>query len=158
MIVEALKLYGTLESSGTKNNPVILAWAKALKLTSTYSHDSIPWCGLFIGYVALRAGKSVAQSPLWALSWADEGTPAKVPMLGDILTFKRDGGGHVGLYIGEDATAYHVLGGNQSDQVCITRILKSRLYKARRPKYINPPKNIRRIYLSSTGVISTNEK
>ena len=36
-------------------------------------------------------------------------------MLGDILTFKRNGGGHVGLYVGEDKDCYHVLGGNQGN-------------------------------------------
>lgn len=36
-------------------------------------------------------------------------------------------GGDVALYVGEDAGAYHCLGGNQSDKVCITRIAKSRL-------------------------------
>lgn len=158
MIVEALKLYGTLETPGKADNPVIMSWAKALKLTAVYSHDSVPWCGLFMGYVALRAGKPIAQAPLWALSWADEGTRVKVAMLGDILTFKRSGGGHVGLYVGEDATAYHVLGGNQSDKVCIARIAKSRLYQIRRPKYINQPKNIRVIKLKATGSLSTNER
>jgi len=35
--------------------------------------------------------------------------------------------GHVGFYAGEDATHYHVLGGNQSDSISITRIRKTRL-------------------------------
>lgn len=158
MLLEALKLYGTLESVGAKDNATILGWAKEIKQDAVYSHDSIPWCGLFIGVVAKRAGKGFLNSPLWALSWADFGESVKAPMLGDVLTFKRDGGGHVGLYVGEDATAYHVLGGNQSDRVCITRIAKSRLYKARRPKYIQQPSNVRKVILQSNGVLSKNEK
>jgi len=157
MILEALKLFGTVEAAGTKDNPIILAWAAEVGLSKTYSHDSIPWCGLFIALVAKRAGKEVVDSPLWALSWADFGKPAPVPMLGDILTFKRDGGGHVALYVGEDASAYHCLGGNQSDKVCITRILKSRFYRARRPVYNVQPSNVRKIVLASTGKLSSNE-
>lgn len=158
MVIEALKLFGTLEKAGAGDNPTILAWAKETGQAAVYSHDSIPWCGLFMAVVAKRAGKEYVQSPLWALSWADFGEPVKVPMLGDVLTFKRDGGGHVGLYVGEDATAYHVLGGNQSDKVCITRIAKSRLYKARRPKYNVQPSNVRRVTLQGNGALSKNEK
>lgn len=157
MLVEALKLFGTVEAPGARDNPTILAWAAEIGLSKTYSHDSIPWCGLFIGVVAKRAGKSVVDSPLWALSWADFGVASPVPMLGDVLTFKRDGGGHVALYVGEDAGAYHVLGGNQSDQVCITRIAKSRLYRVRRPIYSAKPANVRKINLVANGKLSTNE-
>lgn len=158
MLIEALKLFGTLEAPGAKDNPVILAWAAELGLSKTYSHDSIPWCGLFMGIVAKRAEKLVPDSPLWALSWADFGSAATGgAMLGDVLTFKRNGGGHVALYVGEDATAYHCLGGNQSDKVCITRIAKSRLYRARRPVYAVQPANVRKVKLASTGKLSTNE-
>jgi uncharacterized protein (TIGR02594 family) len=158
MIVEALKLFGTIEGAGAKDNPIILSWASEVGLAKTYSHDSIPWCGLFIAIVAKRAGKEIADSPLWALSWADFGKPAPGgPMLGDILTFKRNGGGHVALYVGEDPNAFHCLGGNQSDKVCVTRIARSRLYAARRPFYDNQPANVRKVKLASNGVLSANE-
>jgi uncharacterized protein (TIGR02594 family) len=158
MILEALKLFGTVEGAGAKDNPTILAWAKEVGLSDTYSHDSIPWCGLFMAVVAKRAGKQAVDSPLWALSWANFGEPPEGgPMLGDVLTFKRDGGGHVALYVGEDAGFYHVLGGNQSDKVCITRIARSRLHKARRPIYKVQPANVRKVELAASGKISSNE-
>lgn len=159
MIVEALKLFGTVEAAGSRDNPTILAWAAEIGLARTYSHDSIPWCGLFVGLVAHRASKEIVDSPLWALSWADFGkaVPVGGAMLGDVMTFKRDGGGHVALYVGEDISAYHVLGGNQSDQVCITRIAKARLYRARRPAYTVQPANVRKITLAPNGRISSNE-
>ena len=79
-------------------------------------------------------------------------------MLGDVLTFKRDGGGHVGIYVGEDRTHYHVLGGNQSNQVNVMRIAKTRLHQARRTKWkIAQPANVRVVNLSSQGIISQNE-
>jgi len=157
MLVEALKLFGTVEVGGSRDNPTIIAWAGEVGLAKTYSHDSIPWCGLFIAVVAKRAGKEVVDSPLWALSWADFGKPSPSPMLGDVLTFKRNGGGHVALYVGEDSGAFHCLGGNQSDQVCITRIAKSRLYRARRPIYNVQPANVRKITLAASGGLSKNE-
>lgn len=157
MLTEALALFGTVEVPGSKDNPAILAWAKEVRLDKTYSHDSIPWCGLFMAIVAKRAGKPVVDSPLWALSWADFGKSSPSPMLGDVLTFKRNGGGHVALYVGEDAGAYHCLGGNQSDKVCFTRIAKSRLYRARRPTYNVQPSNVRKVRLASNGKLSVNE-
>jgi len=52
---------------------------------------------------------------------------------GAVLVFERPGGGHVGFYVGEDATAYHVLGGNQGDAVTIARIAKDRCIARRWP-------------------------
>jgi uncharacterized protein (TIGR02594 family) len=161
MLVEALKLYGTLESAGTANNPTIVKWAEELgeDVEDVYKADSIPWCGLFVGVVAKRAGKEVVKSPLWALSWATFGTYSPTPMLGDVLVFTRTGGGHVGLYCFETKTHYGVLGGNQSDSVSIALIDKKRLYTARRPEYsISQPRNVRQIIISDDGNISTNEQ
>jgi len=159
MIVEALKLFGTLEAAGSPSNPIIVAWAKEVggEVADVYKADSIPWCGLFVAVVAQRAGKELPQHPLWALSWSAFGAKTSAPALGDVLVFARNGGGHVGLYVGEDAAAFHVLGGNQSDRVCITRVAKTRLYAARRPLYRVQPANVRPIHLESTGALSLNE-
>lgn len=156
MLLEALALYGTVEAPGHRDNPTILAWAREIGVGKNYSHDEIPWCGLFMGVVAKRAGKPLPDSPLWALDWSDWGTASPVPMLGDVLTFKRAGGGHVTMYVGEDAEAYHCLGGNQSDKVCITRISRARLYRARR-LYDHVPANVRRVHLFASGAMSVNE-
>lgn len=161
MLVEALKLFGTLEKPGGADNPVILAWAKEVGLGSTYRHDSIAWCGLFMAVIAKRAGKPPCPlNPLWALNWATWGNAADRPMLGDVLSFRRKTAtgiaGHVGLYVGEDAAAFHVLGGNQGDAVSITRVLKTRLKAARR-LYKIQPENVRVISLSSDGKLSSNE-
>ncbi len=155
MLLEALKWVGTKEKAGDENNPVIMEWAKELGLKD-YTADSIAWCGLFMAKVAKDAGKEVVKNPLWAANWLNFGSPAPSPMLGDILVFKRPGGNHVGLYVGEDTTTYHVLGGNQSDAVGFTRIDKQRMRGARR-QYTNPPANIRKIILGADGPISNNE-
>ena len=158
LLVEALKMLGTKEVVGKVHNPVILGWAEELGLKKVYTADEIPWCGLAIAYAAYKAGVQVVEKPLWALSWANYGTRVTEPMLGDILTFKRNGGGHVGIYVGEDATCYHVLGGNQGNAMSITRIVKARLYQARRTAWkVAQPANVRKIYLDAKGAISKNE-
>jgi uncharacterized protein (TIGR02594 family) len=157
VLLEAVKLYGTVEGLGTADNPSILEWAKEIGETD-YVHDSIAWCGLFLAICAKRAGYAPARVALRALSWASWGIPVPAPALGDVLTFVREGGGHVGLYVGEDNVCYHVLGGNQSDQVRIARIAKARLHAARRCAWIGEsPANIRRVHLSALGAVSTNE-
>lgn len=156
-LLKAVELYGVTESVGSANNPVIMGWAKEVGLGKVYTADSIPWCGLYISVVMFRAGRPIVKDPLWALNWNNFGVKVNVPMLGDILTFTRKSGGHVGLYIGHDDTAYHVLGGNQGDKVSIARIAKSRLSQARRPAYNNQPTNIRQITLANNGILSTNE-
>lgn len=158
MIKEFLKIYGVKEEPGSLDNPVILSWAKELNIKD-YIHDEIPWCGLAMAVIAKRADKPVNFPPLWAKNWAKFG--AKVTdgaKLGDVLVFSRTGGGHVGLYIGEDATNYHVGGGNQLDQVNIVLIAKSRIYAIRRPIYKVTPPNVRKIQLTQDGLISENEQ
>lgn len=158
ILVQAVKMIGTKEVVGKEHNPEILRWAEVVGLRNVYNADEIPWCGLAMAYAAHMAGVQVVDKPLWALSWANYGDPSPEPMLGDILTFKRDGGGHVGMYVGEDDDCYHVLGGNQGNAMSITRILKSRLYKARRTKWkIAQPANVRKVWLDAKGKISTNE-
>lgn len=158
ILVQAVKLIGTKEVVGKKHNPVILEWAKELELDKVYTADEIPWCGLFIAYCAHKAGLDIVDKPLWALNWAKYGTKVTEPMLGDVLTFKRDGGGHVGLYVGEDKDCYHVLGGNQGNSVSVSRILKSRLHQARRTAWkVAQPASVRKILLDAKGTISKNE-
>jgi uncharacterized protein (TIGR02594 family) len=158
ILVEFVKIYGTVETPGPRSNPVLLAWAERTGMAKVYRSDSIPWCGLGMGYVALQAGWEIPSNPLWARSWLTWGNPAKVPMLGDVLVFSRGKGGHVGVYVGEDATAFHVLGANQDDAVKVKRIAKSRLLGARRcPWRMSEPEQVRRIHLKATGGLSVNE-
>jgi len=157
MLIESLKLYGTKEIVGKEHNPIIMGWAAETGLSSVYLADETPWCGLVHAYICKQTGKDIVAGPLWALNWAKWGEPVVEPMLSDTVTFKRPGGGHVGLYVGEDKTAYHVLGGNQGNAHTIARIDKARLYAARRLYSIAAPDNIRKIFLNTNGPISTNE-
>jgi uncharacterized protein (TIGR02594 family) len=162
LLCELLALYGTVEAAGPANNPLILSWASSIGLGKVYRSDAIAWCGLTVAYAAAQAGWDHAPrgNPLWArnwLSWGDSVAPGH-PMLGDVLVFARGRGGHVGLYAAEDQDCFHVLGGNQGDSVSIKRIAKGRLLGARRcPWRINQPANVRRVFMTADGAVSTNE-
>lgn len=155
-----LSFLGTQEVVGKGSNKTIISWRDELNKNeiwiSGFSDDDIPWCGLFVAYVTFKAGKQPVKDPLWALNWSKFGDKSPEPSLGDILSFKRPSGGHVGFYIAEDSSCYHVLGGNQSNNVTITRIEKTRLVAAR-CKYNIRPDSAKPYKVSSNGVISSNE-
>lgn len=164
----ALAEYGVQEVVGRGSNQTILGWRDELNgaapagkpLVSGYSDDDIPWCGLFAAIITFRRLKNIVEvvmSPLWARNWSKYGVKSPEPGLGDILVFSRGSGGHVGFYVGEDSTAYHVLGGNQSNRVSITRVAKSRLLAARRPPYKVQPRAVKPYHLTSSGPLSKNE-
>jgi len=136
MLVHALSLYGTKETIGESDNPVILDWATECGIRG-YSGDDVPWCGLFLAVIAKRSGKKVPENPLWARNWSSWGEPSR-PELGAVMVFSRQSGGHVGLYVGEDSEYYHILGGNQGDAVSIDRIRKPRLLACRTMYRVKP--------------------
>lgn len=161
VIEEALKLFGTKEVVGRGSNNIIISWRDELNKAGYkiegFSDDDVPWCGLFVAIVCLRAGKKVVDSPLWARNWANYGSKSSPPKLGDVLTFVRPSGGHVGFYIAEDDSCYHVLGGNQSNQVSFTRIEKSRLIACKN-QYNSIPDSAKPYFVTGNGIISKDEK
>lgn len=160
MLLEGLKLYGIREIPGNKHNPIILGWAKTLGIENIVKDDEQAWCGLAAAIVIVNAGKPLnlrSYDILRALKYLEWGEPVDIPELGDLLIFKRKGGGHVGIYVGETKNTYCVLGGNQADTFNIMEIEKSRLEGARRYYAIGKPANVRRIFLDSSGKISQNE-
>ncbi len=158
VLVQAIKLFGTKEIVGPQHNPVIISWADELGLKKIYTSDEIAWCGLFVAICVKRAGKKLVENPLWARNWVKWGTKVDVAMLGDVLVFSRGSGGHVGFYVGEDQKAYHVLGGNQGNEVSVVRIDKKRCIGIRRTEWSNfQPKEIVQVFLDAKGNLSLNE-
>lgn len=161
IFVEAVKLLGVRETPGAGDNPTIMQWARSLGFSAAeYPHDSTPWCGLGMAYIASQAGWEPPKDPLWALNWKNFGNPAPlgVAMLGDILVKSRAGGGHVTMYAGEDADCYHCIGCNQSDMVNIVRYPKAVFgYIRRCPWRVNQPAQVRRVWLNSHGAAATKE-
>jgi uncharacterized protein (TIGR02594 family) len=178
MIDMAISLLGTKEIVGRGSNRTIMEWSNELRRAGVdgldqYSNDDIAWCGLFVAILAFRRRgivTEVVNEPLWARNWADYGDPIakrstgklvfsddKRASLGDVLVFERGNGGHVALYIAEDSMSYHIIGGNQSNAVTVTRILKSRCLAVRRPRYIAQPASVRPYHVAASGAISSNE-
>lgn len=171
VITEWLKIYDTREVPGPGNNPVIMGWAAELIRAGVlkpneYTADSVPWCGLGMAIVCLRAGKPVQAGPLWARNWAQYGTKADRPILGDTLVYSRGTGGHVGTYVGEDDVAFHTFGANQgdigtgakADTVGIARIDKARCIAVRRPPFkLALPASAKPYRLTARGALSRNE-
>jgi uncharacterized protein (TIGR02594 family) len=138
-LAAARRKLGTREGPGPANNPTILGWAKRLGtkvLGIIYNADDVPWCGVFAAQCLDEAGIASPTFAVRARSWADWEANLRPERLapGAVLVFKREGGGHVGFYVGEDGTSYHVLGGNQDDAVSIARIAKARLVASRWPR------------------------
>lgn len=120
----------------------------------------IPWCGAFVG-TCLKQWKPDIEVPanmLGARQWGNFGEACK-PQVGAVLTFwrgSRNGWqGHVGFMAGQDRDTFHVLGGNQSNAVTITRLDKARLLQSRWPKGHSQPMLTGHGTLA--GSISTNE-
>lgn len=131
------------EIGGDTDNPQILAF---LKLDNSWpEHDEVPWCSGFANYICwlLRLPRSKS---LRARSWLQVGTPIDIDdaELGDIVIFNRGNGpqnpdiieapGHVGFFAGlhRDEGVVSVLGGNQGDQVKVSRYLLDTLLGVRR--------------------------
>ena len=154
----ARRQLGTREAPGPANDSRIMAMATRAKkwLGIGYHADSIPWCGVYVADCMEAAGFA---SPRGAIAvraswWETWGVPT-TPRVGAIMCFRRPGGGHVAFYVGEDAAAYHVLGGNQSDAVTIARIAKNRLAACRWPDGI--PITTKPKLASAVGAVSVDE-
>ncbi len=157
---EAVRLIGTKETPGPGDNPLLMDMAKDLDID--YAGDDVPWCGLFVGHCvgSMLPGEALPNGLLGARNWLKFGTEC-TPQRGSVLVFwrhRRSGWqGHVGFYHGEDQGAYHVLGGNQSDQVNVTRIARNRLLGARWPTTaLSPTGEV--VLAGESGELSTNEQ
>lgn len=157
---EARRLMGTKETPGVGNNPVILDWATAMGLHD-YDADETAWCGLFVGHcvTATLDREPTPNNVLGARSWEGFGV-ATAPTPGAVMVFwrisKASGKGHVGFYAGEDATAYRILGGNQSDSVSLAWVTKDRFLGARWPTTVALPAP-KPIQVARTETLSWNE-
>jgi uncharacterized protein (TIGR02594 family) len=139
----AQRYVGIREIAGDRDHPLIQWWF-ALCGFSADTSDETPWCSAFINGMAweLRLPRSKSAA---ARSWLAVGTPIplEAAQLGDVVIFKRGEGiqpgpeviaapGHVGLYAGREGNRLLILGGNQSDGVCIAGFGANRVLGVRR--------------------------
>lgn len=164
-VANARKYIGTVEVKGTKHNPKILALTvKAFAATGKKSwihNDEIPWCGSYLGGVFAESGlgHKIPKEFYRAREWESAGTKLTRPAYGCVVTFTRDGGGHVGIVVGKTkAGMLKVLGGNQSDAVNIADFDPKRVTSYRWVSSGTVPHDYRYdLPVLAAGRISTNE-
>lgn len=122
----------------------------------------LPWCGDAIetAMALTLPTEPLPSNPYLARNWLKFGVPLGRPALGAVIVFWRGSkagtSGHVGFYAGEDAQAYHVLGGNQSNAITIARLDKARVLGFRWPAKFPLP-TTGAVHLTTTGALSRNE-
>lgn len=158
---------GTREIPGARSNEVILRWAlhEGGWIAKYFTDDDIPWCALFVNAVLRESGIKGTGS-LAARSFESWGRGLHTPALGAVMVFARNGGGHVGFYLGERSRdgAFRIRGGNQGNAVSDTWIARDRLVTVRWPyafadgRTISLPPDPRRVALTDDGApLSTSE-
>lgn len=122
-VQEGLRIKGWHERT---NNADLREWLKSDGATLG-DPAVLAWCGDFVETCIRLAlpREVVPANPYWALHWRGFGV-ACAPCVGAVVSISREGGGHVGLAIGQDADRIFVLGGNQSNTVSIAPIQKTR--------------------------------
>lgn len=125
----ALKEYGVWEWIGSAANPAVLKYFKETGFEWVHD-DETAWCAAFVNWCLKKAGRQYTNS-LRARSFLDYGNSAMDPKLGDIVVLWRiypsSPYGHVGFFISRDENYIYILGGNQGNQVNITKYPRTQL-------------------------------
>lgn len=150
---------GLTEIKGSKHNPKIIEWWKAIG-AGWFTDDETPWCGAFVGGVLAESGLPVLPKGAGASAraWENYGVKLSKPAVGCIVTFSRSGGGHVGFVVGKDRFGnLMVLGGNQGDAVNIKPFAVNRVTSYRWPSVYPAESRFNLPIIDSDGRVSTNE-
>lgn len=130
IIQTALSQYGVKETVGSKDHPQIINYFTSLGFDGNKLHDETAWCSAYANWVAKTAGYEFS-GQLTARSWLTVGVSTATPEIGDVVVFWRASPkswkGHVGFFIKETKRYVYVLGGNQSNKVCIKAYPKNRV-------------------------------
>lgn len=123
---------GVREIRGPETATKIKQWLRLLR--AWWSDDETPWCGVACAAWMKSAGIEPPKEYFRAKSWMQWGRAIEKPVRGCVVVFGREGGGHVGLVVGEtSAGGLAVLGGNQGDAVCVAAFSRSRVLGFRVP-------------------------
>lgn len=123
---------GTRELQGAKqDNPLILAFIQTCDNVPPVLSDEVPWCSAFVNFV-MKTCRLPRTRSLAAKSWLTIGSAVgsynNAIVDSDIVILNRGSNpalGHVGFYAGyhsdpgSNGLQILILGGNQSNQVCI---------------------------------------
>lgn len=137
----AIGKIGTKEIPGPEDHPDIVEFHATTTLRAT--DDETAWCSSFVNWC--MKGICDRTKSARARSWLRWGVPLGYPAVGCVVILARGGGnqpgveltraqGHVGLFVGfADGGDVLLLGGNQSNSVCVTAYPASRVLGYRWP-------------------------
>lgn len=129
---EAREYLGQRELAGAPTAPFIARWLQ--QLGAWWRDDETPWCGTAVAAWMTACGIKPAKAWYRAKAWLDWGYDIGAPVVGAVVVFERQGGGHVGLIVGKDRSGrLLVLGGNQGNAVSISPFDMSRVLGYRWP-------------------------
>lgn len=123
---------GVKEVKGAVHAPAIIRAWRTVK--APFTDDETPWCGGILGAWMTQAGYGAPAACWRARNWLNWGREMPWPVLGCVVVFSRDGGGHVALVVGRTPDGkLACLGGNQGDAVSIAAFPEARVLGYRMP-------------------------
>ena len=111
---------GVKEYPGAQHNPRVIKYLKST--TNQATSDETAWCSAFVNWCVVQAGVAGTNSAA-ARSWLKWGRALSEPVPGCMVVFQRGSSptsGHVAFYLETRGTGILVLGGNQSNSVCVS--------------------------------------
>lgn len=130
----AIKERDVEEFPGVPSNPRIEDYLRST--TYNVTTDDQPWCAAFVGWCLEQAGVPSTKSAR-ARSYLDWGISIAKPIHGCVVVLARGPDkekGHVGFFWSEDLDQVYVLGGNQSNKVCVRGYYKYNVLGYRVPE------------------------
>lgn len=115
------RMFEVAEIPGLRNHPDILKYGETVDLK--IDNEEIPWCSAFVNWCVQKSDHE-GTNKANARSWLQWGKPILEPTFGCVVIFARPPhpeSGHVGFYVTQQQDEILVLGGNQSNQVNISR-------------------------------------
>ncbi len=129
---------GTKEYQGDADNPDVIKYLQSVDSLSVSAqrNDETSWCSAFINWCMEQSGFNGTDNAA-ARSWLNWGNKIELPQVGCITVLWRESPdswkGHVGFFIRETSSYVYLLGGNQSNEVNISRYPKNRVLGYRMP-------------------------
>ncbi len=156
-LTEAKRHLGLREMPGAPTAPTIARWLQ--QLGAWWADDETPWCGTAVAAWMRACGFTPPKAWYRAKAWATWGDELQAPAPGAVVVFEREGGGHVGLVVGQDQLGrLLVLGGNQGNAVSIAPFDRRRAIAYRWPSEAFQPFPLPPLpTVASNAASSTNE-
>lgn len=173
-VAEGRRYIGLRENvSKTAHNPILLNMLGQMgtfngESRAWWREDETPWCGLYVGYILGVSKRYVVKEWYRAREWESTYlTKLEKPAYGCIVTFTRNGGGHVAIVVGVDSRGNLMcMGGNQSNMVSIAPFSLDRVTGYYWPSFWHDGEIVKSVphsdryslpLLRSNGQVSTNE-